>query len=395
MQLTSNYNLKKPDGTDVVNITDFNDNADIIDTQLKKLNDGKVDKVTGKQLSTNDYTAAEKTKLAGIATSANNYTHPANHPASIITQDASNRFVTDAEKSAWNAKETTTGAQTKANTAESNAKNYTNQHSIDDIAHNRYGTATGTNALVATLTPAPSKLVAGFTLRFKNTTANTGTVTLNVNGLGAKPIVKNGGVALSAGNLKVSGVYTVCYDGTNFILQGEGGEYGTAVASNVLSGKTIGTDNGLINGTMVNRGNVGTQNLTGKGASYTIPKGFHDGNGKVTATYDSTSEGRVENIISLPAASQVYIPHPWGGGTGVSPYNASTASVFITGMQENYFDTAVTFGNLYRPGSPYSNSVYLPASNFSVTMDNSNIRFFANTAGTFRYLITRMPREWM
>ncbi|MER1957937.1 MAG: hypothetical protein ABS942_11180, partial [Solibacillus sp.] len=146
MQLTSNYNLKKPDGTDVVNITDFNDNADIIDTQLKKLNDGKVDKVTGKQLSTNDYTAAEKTKLAGIATSANNYVHPATHPASIITQDASNRFVTDAEKSAWNAKETTTGAQTKANTAESNAKQYTNQHSNDDIAHNRYGTATGTNA---------------------------------------------------------------------------------------------------------------------------------------------------------------------------------------------------------------------------------------------------------
>lgn len=30
----------------------------------------KVDKVTGKQLSTSDYTAAEKTKLAGIATAA-------------------------------------------------------------------------------------------------------------------------------------------------------------------------------------------------------------------------------------------------------------------------------------------------------------------------------------
>ena len=30
--------------------------------------------------------------------------HPANHPPSIITQDASNRFVTDAEKAAWNGK---------------------------------------------------------------------------------------------------------------------------------------------------------------------------------------------------------------------------------------------------------------------------------------------------
>ena len=36
----------------------------------------KVDKVDGKQLSTNDYTTAEKTKLAGIAEGANNYTLP-------------------------------------------------------------------------------------------------------------------------------------------------------------------------------------------------------------------------------------------------------------------------------------------------------------------------------
>lgn len=33
------------------------------------------------------------------------YTHPASHPPSIITQDATNRFVTDAEKTAWNAKQ--------------------------------------------------------------------------------------------------------------------------------------------------------------------------------------------------------------------------------------------------------------------------------------------------
>lgn len=50
-------------------------------------------------------TGADKTKLDGIAASANNYTHPANHAPSIITQDATNRFVTDAEKTAWNAKQ--------------------------------------------------------------------------------------------------------------------------------------------------------------------------------------------------------------------------------------------------------------------------------------------------
>jgi hypothetical protein len=37
---------------------------------------GKVDKVAGKGLSTNDYTTAEKTKLTGIAEGANKYVHP-------------------------------------------------------------------------------------------------------------------------------------------------------------------------------------------------------------------------------------------------------------------------------------------------------------------------------
>lgn len=37
---------------------------------------GYVQKVSGKGLSTNDYTTAEKTKLAGIASGANKYVHP-------------------------------------------------------------------------------------------------------------------------------------------------------------------------------------------------------------------------------------------------------------------------------------------------------------------------------
>ena len=50
------------------------------------------------------FTSTERTKLSGIAINANNYTHPSTHPPSIIAQDASNRFVTDTEKSTWNGK---------------------------------------------------------------------------------------------------------------------------------------------------------------------------------------------------------------------------------------------------------------------------------------------------
>lgn len=55
---------------------------------------GKVDKVTGKQLSTEDFTSVLKTKLEGLA----QYTHPATHSADIITESATKKFVTTAEK---------------------------------------------------------------------------------------------------------------------------------------------------------------------------------------------------------------------------------------------------------------------------------------------------------
>ena len=37
MRLTTNYSLKKPEGSDVVNIEDFNYNSDILDNKLKSV----------------------------------------------------------------------------------------------------------------------------------------------------------------------------------------------------------------------------------------------------------------------------------------------------------------------------------------------------------------------
>lgn len=88
----------------------------------------KVDKIEGKGLSTEDYTTDEKNKLAGISANANKtegsningnikidgiettvYTHPSTHPASIIVEDSTHRFVTDAEKDTWNNKQDSLG----------------------------------------------------------------------------------------------------------------------------------------------------------------------------------------------------------------------------------------------------------------------------------------------
>jgi hypothetical protein len=75
----------------------------------------KVNVESGKGLSTNDYTTAEKNKLSGIAAGANAYAHPSSHPATMITEDSTHRFVTDAEKSNWNGKAPKDVATTSAN----------------------------------------------------------------------------------------------------------------------------------------------------------------------------------------------------------------------------------------------------------------------------------------
>ncbi len=84
-EYTQNYNLEKQQRNDYVSIDGLNGNFDIIDSEIKKVNDSKVDKVEGKGLSANNYTTDEKNKLAGIANNANNYAHPSTHPASMIT----------------------------------------------------------------------------------------------------------------------------------------------------------------------------------------------------------------------------------------------------------------------------------------------------------------------
>ena len=74
----------------------------------------------------------------------------------------------------------------------------------------------GTDTITASLSPALTAYANGqiFTLIPANT--NTGAVTININGLGAKSITKNGSTALVAGDLVAGVTYSLQYDGTRF-----------------------------------------------------------------------------------------------------------------------------------------------------------------------------------
>ncbi len=78
--------------------------------------------------------------------------------------------------------------------------------------------AGSTDAYAVTLSPVPAAYTTGMVVRFKANTVNTGPATLNVNGLGAKAIVKSYNLPLVNGDIKANQIVSVIYDGTNFQL---------------------------------------------------------------------------------------------------------------------------------------------------------------------------------
>lgn len=155
-----------------------------------------------------------------------------------------------------------------------------------------------------------SDLIPGLKVTIKFHQASNEASTLNINEFGDINIIKPGG---GSPNLKTEGIYTLVYDGVNFQLQGEGGEYGTALASDILTGKTIGTENGIIAGTMPKRGAV---NITPSQADQTIVNGFHNGAGKVLK-------------VPVPVAN-VLIGTTIAGAAGTMPNRGAPAQTLTT-----------------------------------------------------------------
>ena len=78
--------------------------------------------------------AEDKEKLDGIAEGANKYTHPSSHAASMITQDATHRFVTDTEKQTWADKYTKNEVDNKLSALETKIDWKEAVETFDDIA---------------------------------------------------------------------------------------------------------------------------------------------------------------------------------------------------------------------------------------------------------------------
>ena len=96
------------------------------------------------------------------------------------------------------------------------AKDAANVSQIQNSSAILLASVAGTDTITASLSPTLTAYANGqiFTLIPANT--NTSAVTININGLGAKALTKNGSTALVAGDLVAGVEYSLQYDGTRF-----------------------------------------------------------------------------------------------------------------------------------------------------------------------------------
>lgn len=89
-------------------ILNFNMNSHIsnmtshITNEERDIWNAKASTALATQTSSGLMSAADKLKLDSIDAVSGSYVHPDTHPATIIEEDSTHRFVTDDEKSAWN-----------------------------------------------------------------------------------------------------------------------------------------------------------------------------------------------------------------------------------------------------------------------------------------------------
>ena len=170
----------------------------------------------------------------------------------------------------------------------------------------------------------------------------------------------------------------------------------TATASDILTGKTAYGKDGKISGSMTDNGAV-NKSISGKSESYTIPKGYHDGSGKigidlseqakiipenikkgvsilgVTGSYEATASGGISNnnceaylvdvtnpTVSFKTASGTIKAYGYAYETTKSQWGGSTTTTVYAFNGTNYYKSAFY-------GSPAATNITLGVSGGKLT----------------------------
>jgi len=289
VQYTSNFNLKKPDGTDVVNVQDFNDNADILDTELKKVKDTEIKYGTASGTNTYTVTISGITSLTEGLSVKVKFTN-ANTGASTLNI---NGLGAKAIQKAGGT------ALSSGNIKAGQVCHLVYTGSVFQLLGEggEYGNVTADKVLQGVTFGTESGLATG-------TMPNQGAISysLPINGTYTIPAGYHNGSGKVTQSIPTKAAATITPGTTDQTIAA--GQYlsgtqtiaslgGNATQADVLTGRTFSSNavGRAVSGTMPNNGAWnGTITLSNStSGSVTIPTGYHSGGGKVTATVNDAN----------------------------------------------------------------------------------------------------------
>jgi hypothetical protein len=249
---------------------------------------------------------------------------------------------------------------------------YDNIPAIDDpTVFNNLITVTGTNSLIGSSTPPYTAYVAGMTLSFIPVATNTGAVTIDVDGLGAKNIFVGSASALTGSELVAGRIAQIEYDGTRFqlyqssvgpdVVRTFGNQtiagvktFSSTIAGNAATASSAsGTDFGTATGTSA----VLRVNATGQYSAYLYSDqtswGLYSDAGGNVLFFDRSSGAAIFNgkLSTASGSAPSYSARAWVNfnGTGTVAIRASGNVSSITdlgvGLYTLNFSTAMPDSN--------------------------------------------------
>lgn len=219
---------------------------------------------------------------------------------------------------------------------------------LDDIdALLRAITTTGSGAdYVLTTGLSLAAYAAGQTFRIKASFTCNAAATINVDGIGAKNITKNGTTATVSGDIVSGSIYDISYDGTQFqIVSGPVGG-GAQSADADLSALAANTTSGFWARTGDGTGAARTLQA-GAGVSITNPAGTA-GDPTISADFATAAEFRANTANQTLSTDQV-----WSAAEVVTLTDAATIAVDMS----TFINAIVTLGGNRTLGQPSNTKV--------------------------------------
>ncbi|MBW9170788.1 hypothetical protein K2F43_06150 [Clostridium estertheticum] len=181
------------------------------------------------------------------------------------------------------------------------------------------------------------------------------TITFNANSITTPTLKINNGIAYAIkkanGNSAklYASTYTLFWNGTSFIQLGEGGDYGTAIATDVRNTKTVGTENGVVSGTL-DLSNLLSDNIR----SGVIIGGIVGTVGLVASDNVIFTEGVTQASTKIPTRHSARFSTNLSGSIRIKYNVQSPNAVNYTG-----------FSQVYKNESPIGTLHQTPSTNFT------------------------------